>query len=593
MPQTPSDTAEPALTRDPDRLASTRFDLAVVGGGIYGVWAALDAAQRGLSVALLEQNDFGSGASANSQRVVHGGLRYLQHGDLKRMRESIRERSTLLRAAGHLVRPMPFLVPTYGLGLRGRPAMFTAMKLNDAISADRNRGLPVSRRLPNGKMISSAECLEIAPGIQREGLTGGAVFYDAQVNNSERLALAVVCSAVAAGAQVANHMRVTGLVREGGRVTGVRAEDRLTGKALDVTAKVTLCCAGPWTGRTASMLSPDAPDGPRRYEVLRAVALVTRDLFHGQGLAVPSRKVFKDNKELIGKGYRNLFVTSWQGRSLVGTFYSEYQGDPDNLSVSAEEIRAFVDEFNQAYPAAGLRYRDVCFTFMGLLPKAAGTSGGEPICEKRYRLIDHAKANGVEGLVTVFGVKWTTARSVAQQAVTLAAGKLGRSAPPCRTAETLIYGAPACDPAQGAASALGNRPDWASEALAAHLFEAYGTRHTRVLALADADPPLREPVSDNGPTILAQIVYAVREEMARSLLDLLFQRTDAGFFGYPGDRALARCADLLARELAWDDDRTQQEIESVRLAYRQRGLDLPDSPAALTHHGCRKGPLTA
>ena len=252
MPQTPTDTPIRPMRRDPNRLAHTEYDLLVIGGGIYGVWATLDAAQRGLKVALIEQNDFGSGTSANSQRVVHGGLRYLQHGNIKRMRESIRERSTLLRIAGHLVQPMPFLVPTYGLGVRGRPAMFTAMKLNDLISADRNRGLAPSRQLPNGKLVSAEKCLELAPGVQAQGLTGAAMIYDAQVNNSERLALAVVEAAVQAGADVANHVRASGLIREAGRVVGVQADDLLSGKRLKIKAKVTLSCAGPWTGRRYS-----------------------------------------------------------------------------------------------------------------------------------------------------------------------------------------------------------------------------------------------------------------------------------------------------------------------------------------------------
>jgi glycerol-3-phosphate dehydrogenase len=576
MPEhAPDYTATHTLTRDLDKLASTHFDLVIVGGGIYGVWAALDAAQRGLNTAIIEQNDFGSATSANSQRVVHGGLRYLQHGNLKRMRESIRERSTLLRLASHLVVPMPFLVPTYGLGMRGRPAMFAAMKLNDTISADRNRGLPTSRRLPNGRLISPTDCLKMAPGIEPNGLTGGAIFYDAQVNNSERLALAVLQSAAATGAQAANHLRVTAFNRDANRITGVRAIDQLTGKTIDINSKITLCCAGPWTQQTAAMLAPDQPPAkPKQFEVLRAVALVTKDLFDGMGLAVPSRKTFNDNKELVGKGYRNLFVTSWRGRSLIGTFYSDYPDDPDNLSVSPDEIASYIDEFNQAYPSAQLTYDDVRFTFAGLLPKAPGASDEEPVCDKRYKLIDHATTENIDGLITVFGVKWTTARDVAQQAINIAASKLNHHTPTCQTAQTPIHGTPHNDPADALATAQQARPSWADEQLIDHLFEAYGTEYDRVLSLASEDPRLREPVSDNGPTILAQIAYAARNEMALTLTDVLFQRTEVGFLSFPGDQALQRCAVLLSTELKWDTQRTQQEIHSVTQTYRQRGLQF-------------------
>lgn len=561
------------LVRDPDKLASTGFDVLVVGGGVYGVWAVLDAAQRGLKAALIEQNDFGSGASANSQRVVHGGLRYLQHADFKRMRESIRERSTLLRVAGHLVEPMPFLVPTYGLGMRGRPAMCCAMKVNDFVSRDRNEAMYDSKLLPNGRLISKDECLRYAPGVETRGLTGGAIFYDAQVNSSERLALSVVQSAVEAGAQVANHMRATGLIREDDRVTGVTAEDRLNGNTIPITAKVTLACAGPWTGHGGRLL-PEAHTKMHSYPMIRAVALVTRDLFHGMGLAVPSRQAHKDSKEVLCKGFRNLFVTSWCGQSLVGTFYDDYDGDPDELSVTADEVRSFIDEMNQAYPAAELTYDDVRFTFMGLQPKAAGGSVGEPVASKRYKLIDHQAEENIPGLVTALGVKWTTARDVAEKAIDLASAQL-RSAPsPCRTSTTLIHGTPNDDPDTCLQRAIYDKPDWADGELITHFFGMYGEHYRKVLDLAQVDPALREKVSEHCPSILAQILFAARHEMALSLTDVLLHRTDVLLHGYPGLDALSRCASLMAEVLNWAKDRQVQEIQAVQQIYLSRGLKV-------------------
>lgn len=561
------------MTRDLKTLASTEFDLVIVGGGIYGVWATLDAAQRGLKVALIEQNDFGSGTSANSQRVVHGGLRYLQHGDLKRMRESIRERSALLRNAGHLVVPMPFLVPTYGLGMRGKPAMFTAMKLNDAISADRNNGLAPSRRLPNGRLIHADDSLKMAPGIEPHGLTGGAVFYDAQVNNSERLSLAVLQSAVAAGATAANHLRVTQFLRTGKRITGVTARDQLTGETLDIRSKITLSCAGPWTKQNAALhaTNQNLPNHDN-FPVLRAVALVTKDLFDGMGIAIPSRKAHSDNKELVSKGFRNLFVTSWRNQSLVGTFYSHYTDHPDNLSVTPDEVREYLDEFNQAYPHAKLTYDDVRFTFVGLQPKAPGSPDAEPVAKKHYQLIDHTQSEQLDGLITVLGVKWTTARDVAEKAVTLATRKLHAATPPCQTAHTPLHGAPRTDPQADLDRAIANRPDWASEPLVTELFDAYGLACQDVLRIAEKEPRLREAVSDNRHTILAQVAHAVRSEMAVTLIDVLFHRTDLGFLGWPGEAALNRIATLMAEELDWLPDHTQQQIQQVKAAYQRRGL---------------------
>ncbi len=562
----------PPLTRDLDRLAEEPFDLVVVGGGIYGVWATLDAARRGLRVALLEQNDFGSGASANSQRVVHGGLRYLQHGDIKRMRESIRERSTLLRVAGHLVKPMPFLVPTYGLWLRGRPAMWTAMKLNDLISSDRNRNLPPERQLPNGRLISSEQCLRMAPGIDTHGLTGAALFYDAQVTNSERLALAVVRSAVQAGAEVANYARVRKLIEENGRITGLCVEDRLTGREFAVKAKVVLGCAGPWTGHPNHRLLPQV--SKHSFQMLRAVALVTRDLFDGMGLALASRESHRDSKELIQKGYRNLFVTSWRGLSLVGTFYTEFDGDPDTLSLSRNELIAFLDEFNQIYPSAHLRPEDVRFAFVGLQPRSPDSDSGEPVAEKRYRLIDHAIADRVEGLITVLGVKWTTARDVAEKSVTLVLRKLGRLDTPCDTADIPLFGAPQVSPDQALRDLITQCPDWADETLITNLYETYGTDATSVLRLAENNPRLQTRLPDHPECLEAQVVYAVQAEMAQTLADVIFHRLGIGFEGYPGRPCLSRCAELMGAELGWDQNTINQQINQVLTIYRRRGCDI-------------------
>ena len=300
---------------------------------------------------------------------------------------------------------------------------------------------------------------------------------------------------------------------------------------------------------------------------------MTRDLFGGMGLAVPSRKAHKDEKELISKGFRNLFVTSWRGLSLVGTFYTDYEGDPDALSVSPEEVSGFIEEFNQTYPAAGLTYDDVKFTFMGLQPKAPGnSSGGEPVCEKHFKLIDHSRSEKLDGLITALGVKWTTARDVAERAIDIAAQKLGKQSTPCRTHKTMIFGAPEDDPQQTLLKAQQNKPGWADDALISHLFATYGTGYTQVLDLAEADPTLQKRLSDDLPTIEAQVVYAVRSEMAMTLLDVIFQRIDIGLRGFPGDDCIERCAQLMAQAIGWSDAKRLEQIELVKIAYKQRGL---------------------
>lgn len=202
------------MKRNLEELSNTQFDVLVIGGGIYGACVAYEATLRGLSVALVEKQDFCGATSANSLKTIHGGLRYLQHADFKRMRESIYERRTLMKIAPHLVHPLPVLVPTYGHGLKGIEAMTVALKINDLVSCDRNLGLPdPQKHIPTGRTLSPTECLNTLPGISADGLTGGAIFHDAQVYNSERLVLAYLQSATQLGLRVANYLEVTGFYK--------------------------------------------------------------------------------------------------------------------------------------------------------------------------------------------------------------------------------------------------------------------------------------------------------------------------------------------------------------------------------------------
>ena len=311
------------------------------------------------------------------------------------------------------------------------------------------------------------------------------------------------------------------------------------------------------------------------------MVLATGPLFDGLGLAVPSLNTFKDDKELIGKGYRNLFVTPWRDGSLVGTFYDRFDKDPDDMSVSEQEVRGFIQEFNQAYPNASLRYEDIRFVFAGLLPEHAGSdTQGDPVCEKKCRLIDHSTADGTSGLITVMGVKWTTARGVAEDAVDLACAQLNTKHGDCRTATHRLPGAPESDPAADVQAALRHKPDWASPSLIQYLYGCYGNELGRVIALAEQDPPLRSRIAERTPAILAQVVFAAREEMAMTLPDVIFQRIPIGFNGWMGDVALKHCAQLMGKELGWTCDQTQQMVEAVIKQYRARGISCEVSTEA-------------
>ena len=380
------------MKRDLASLSAGELDLVVVGGGIYGAVAAYDAAQRGLSVALVERDDFGSGASWHSLKTIHGGMRYLQKGALGRLRESARERRTFLRIAPDLVRPLPFVVPTRGHGVAGREALEVALRLNNWLTRDRNDGLPEGQQIPDGRTVSAREALDLVPGLEPRGLTGAAVWSDAQAVSTERLTLAFVLAAAEAGARVANHAEVIAVLRSTGRAVGVAVRDCRRGGTREVRARMVLNAAGPGADEVLARAGLRRAPGP----LLRARNLVLRrapSLPHAVGAR--SRGRF-------------LFLVPWQGRTLVGTDYEPAQAAPS-------DPRAFLAEADRAFPWASLADAEVSLVHEGLVPGRDGPAG----IATRPRLHDHEREDALPGLVSLQGVKYTTARSVAERAVDL------------------------------------------------------------------------------------------------------------------------------------------------------------------------------
>ena len=423
------------MKRDIAALADREFDLVVVGAGVYGAATAWDASLRGLSVALIDKGDFGSGTSFNNLKTIHGGLRYLQHADFTRMRESVRERRNLMRIAPHLVHPLPFLVPTYrGSLLNSRTAMRAALFINDLVSWDRNELADRQKHLPAGEALARDACLEMAPGIERDGLTGGVLWYDAQMYNSDRLTLSFVLSAAKEGTVVANFVEATELIRDGSQVKGVRARDVLLGEdGLELRGRLVVNAAGPWVDG----LSP----APRKlFHLSKAMNLVTRPIVDDVAIGVTSRRAHRDADAVVSAGDRFLCLVPWRDVTLVGTSHAPFDGRPDELEATEDDVQDLIDDVNAAYPAAKLERRDVRLIHRGLLPRTPASLNGVGVTlQKTYRLDDH-RDDGVEGLLTIVGVKYTTARDVAEKAVDRALALLEKAPSASRSAETALVG---------------------------------------------------------------------------------------------------------------------------------------------------------
>jgi len=550
------------MKRDLGALAEREFDLVVVGAGIYGAATAWDAALRGLSVALVDKGDFGGGTSFNNLKTIHGGVRYLQHADLKRMRESIRERRHLMRIAPHLVHPLPFLVPTYRGGLvKSLPAMRAALFVNDVVSWDRNKDADPGKLLPGGRSVDREECVSLAPGVESEGLTGGVVWHDAQMHNSDRMTLCFIRSAAEQGAVVANHVECTKLVADGTRVRGIDAVDRLTGDTkFSVRAKLVVNTTGPWT---------DTLTGSSRqlFHFSKAMNLVTRRIPGDVAVGVVSRRAHTDEDAVIDTGGRFLCVIPWRNVTLVGTAHGPFTGTAESLEVSESDVVSLIDDINAAYPGAALARSDVRLIHHGLLPRrvAAASPGGDNgvTLLKSYLLDDH-REDGLEGLLSVVGVKYTTARDVAVKAVDRALEMLGASPRESRSHSQPLVGGDIEDFDSFVEGAISGRPGLGGDVMR-HLALTYGTLYESVLESGSS-----ERLSPESPVLEAEIHHAVRHEMAFDLPSVVLRRTELGSAGRPSPQSVEVCASILQSELGWSDRAKQEQVDSLEEFYRRR-----------------------
>jgi glycerol-3-phosphate dehydrogenase len=556
----------PAMQRDVGALAAQEFDLLIVGGGAFGAAAAWDAVLRGLRVALIDQGDFGGGASAECFKMVHGGIRYLQHADIHRLRASCAERTALLKIAPHLVNPLPIAIPTYGHGRQGKAFLAAGMLTYDALTAGRNAGIrDPARRIAGTRLLSRQKTLDLFPELEQRSLTGAAVFEDGQMYNPARLVLAFVKSAAERGAIAANYTEALRFLWQGRRVCGVRVCDRLGGDEFDIRAKLVLNAAGPW----AEYLLQDAElFGIRRrgHFSRDACFLVNRKPQSQYALAVPGWT--KDSDALVSRAARHLFAVPWRDCTLIGVWHRLFAERPDTAQVEEPELSDWIAEMNAAYPALRLRREDVLYANCGLVPFGdSRTATGELSFGKESRYIDH-REQGISGLLTLIGIRYTTARGDSARALDLLLQqwpqRLGRAA----TGRTPLAGGDIdhfADLQTSARREVATRiPPRTLEAW----LRNHGTGYRMLAALAQS--PAEAARIGGSDTAVAEVTHAVREEMAVHLTDVVFRRTELGSASHPGAPALEQAARHMQGLLRWSNARREEEIRMTT--------------AALTHH---------
>ncbi len=533
------------MERNLSRMAERPYDLLVVGGGISGACIAWDAAQRGLKVALVEKGDFGGATSSATSKLVHGGLRYLRNFEFSLVRDALRERRIWMTLAPHLVYPLPFLMPTYGHTTKGMFALKAGLTIYQALSFDRNWLLDGDKAIPPFKTLTKEETLELAPGLKQEGLTGAVLFHDCQMYSPERLTLEVILSAVEMGAEVINYAEVTGFVKEGGHVSGACVRDVITGGEATIRAALTINAAGPW----ADLLLGDLTERSRSKLIRsKGIHLITRPLGGEQAVAVP-------------KTGGHFFILPWRGYSILGTTDTVYQGDPNDVQVTEKDIVDFIEVVNEGFPGAELTRADVLYAYAGLRPLVDEQTDVEATssydASRKSEIFDHAEKDGIKGLLSVIGGKYTTSRDLAEQTVDLALRKLGKEEILCQTQAMPLVGGEI-----GRFSSFSRRQQARFERVdpkvIANLCRNYGSRADEVMDLARSLKNGFTPLTEGGD-LLAEVLFATRFEMAQTLDDVLFRRTGMGTIGYPGDQVMDKVTSLMAKELGWSSDRIKAE----------------------------------
>jgi glycerol-3-phosphate dehydrogenase len=516
-------------------FASTELDVLVVGGGVVGAGAAMDAATRGLRTGIVEARDWASGTSSRSSKLIHGGLRYLEMFDFGLVREALHERSLLLnRIAPHLVHPVPFLYPLTHRYWE-RPYVGAGVMIYDALAATSRE----PQRLPRHKHLTRSAALRQTPSLTPHALAGAVQYWDAQVDDA-RFTATLVRTAASYGALAANRCQVTEFLRSGDAVVGARLLDAETGRAVDVRARQVINATGVWTG---DLLDPASEANGLRVRASKGVHLV-----------VPRERLRSATGIIMRTERSVLFVIPWRQHWIIGTTDTDWDLGKNNPSASARDIDYLLDHVN-AILRKPLRREDVVGVYAGLRPLVAGTANATTKLSR-----EHTISRAAPGLVVAAGGKFTTYRVMAAQAVDEAASGLGQAVPPSCTDRIPLAGA------SGYLALWNRRNELAAEyrlqlARLEHLLNRHGDLADQLLELVEADPALGEPLPGTHDYLRAEAVHAVTHEGARHLDDVLTRRTRLSIEA--SDRGIAAApvvAELIAPHLGWSEADTAREL---------------------------------
>jgi glycerol-3-phosphate dehydrogenase len=538
------------MKRSLDTLTNQQFDVLIIGAGIHGAATAWECSRHGLKTALIEKNDFCGATSANSLKIIHGGLRYLQHLNIKRMRESILSRRIMSELSPHNIQVIGCLIPNSGYGLQSNLTMRIGLKLNDCIAFDRNRGIEKDCRIPSSKILPLSRCREILPSIKWSGMSGASLWYEAMAFNSERLTLSFIKEAAQNGAAIANYTELQEfLVDENGRIAGCHAVDGLENAAFTIKARTVVVSGGASNNK---LLENFAISGNITNHWAKAVnIIVRRPLFPDYAIGLTGEVAYQDRDAVLKKKGRFFFFVPWRGYTMIGTSYKRYEDSVDKLQANRNDIEELLTEVNAIYPAAQLTLADVTNVHVGLVPLSSlhDDPNGDVQLEKETTVTAYGDGTKApRGLLSVESVKFTTAPVVAQETTEKVIRLL-------RENMKEEYQAKRLQPHGHHVPASNIPPQFA------YLQKRYGQEAGDVLTYVLKN---EKQVSSQPPLCLGEIDYFIEEEMARTVSDVVFRRSELATAECPSEDVLQKISTYMGQILGWSEQLIQEQVKEVK-----------------------------
>lgn len=549
-----------SFKRSLSALKGEKFDVVIIGGGITGAWLSLHCAQHGYKTALIEKADYASQTSAASSKMLHSGIRYLQQMQFDKVRESAMERAEYIYAAPHLSNAIPFAVPTYRDFKRSKFFLRCGMLAYQTLCLGENSVIESQeQRLPGMRSISADELNTICD-LENEPHTGAIVFHERHMIDSERMVLAILQTARDLGAQVHNYVCAQSFLGDDQCVTGVVARDELNGDEFAINATLVVNAAGPWIDSlNGKLLNADKAPNINSFAV--GSHIVTRQL-SDHAIALTTKH--KANTK-IDRGGRHVFAIPWRGYSLVGTSYDEIMSPNGDLSLQAEHVDQLLEAINDAMPSAQLTRGDVISGYSGLydyrtnnIKSTVYQGSGE------YQIIDHQSANSVDGLVSALGAKFTTGRKVSELTMKLIGKKLSglQAGSTKRLVKRKLHGSDYSSFSELQQLKQAQYKGLYTPDTIDHLLMSYGSDIDAFISRISDEPELKNIICCSQPDIFGQVIWAIEQEQAVALSDVVYGRTSLGLLGISKDE-LSKICELMAKKLEWSSQQQQQQFNQT------------------------------